>query len=60
MSKEPDRDEQLKRFIEWIKTIERDELERWLTDAFWKEQLEGSDLLRNFKLHLKSVDMRLT
>lgn len=53
-----DKTEELAAFIKWIKTIERAELERWLADAYWKDEMTESELVRFFKLHLKGVDMR--
>ena len=50
----------LQEFMEWVKTVRRDELEKWLADAFWKDQLVGTEIHRFFLLSQKGVDMRTT
>jgi len=50
--------ESLQEFIAWLKTIERDELEKWIVDAFWKDHLKESEILRFFLLSQAGVDMR--
>jgi len=48
----------LAEFQEWLKTLEPHDLWRWLCDAYWKDQLEGSEIERAYLLSQKGVDMR--
>jgi hypothetical protein len=36
-------------FVDWIKTVPREDLERSLIDGFWKGQLDESELKRFFE-----------
>lgn len=36
-------------FVDWIKTVSRSELERYLADALWKGSLDDSELKRCFE-----------
>jgi hypothetical protein len=49
----------LDKFQEWLKTVEPVDLWRWLSDAYWHNQLEGTELMRAFLLSQKGVDMRI-
>ncbi len=50
--------EELAAFIAWLPTVDRGELEQWLADGFWKDEIIDSELVRFFKLSLRGVDMR--
>ena len=41
-------------FMDWIKTVPRDELERHLIDGFWKGHLENSELKRFFECECRT------
>jgi len=45
-------------FPEWLKTVEPHDLWRWVCDACWKDQLEGSQIEQAYLLSQKGVDMR--
>lgn len=48
----------LREFIAWLATVSPDDLRRWLADAYWKDQLEDTEIKRFFLLSLKGIDMR--
>ena len=49
----------LKAMVEWLPTISRYELERWIGDALWKDGLlPDNDLMHAFEAHLQGVDLR--
>ena len=45
-------------FKEWLMTVAPNDLERWLLDAYWHEQLEDTELRRAYLLSKKGVDIR--
>ena len=47
-------------FKNWLMTVAPHDLERWLLDAYWKGDLEGSEMERAFLLSKKDVNMRTT
>lgn len=53
-----DKNQKFAEFVEWIKTIQRDELERWIIDAYWHDQLKDTEINRFFELKLYGIDMR--
>lgn len=48
----------LDKFQEWLRTVESHDLWRWLCDAYWQDQLKGTELERAYLLSHKGVDMR--
>jgi hypothetical protein len=48
----------LDKFQEWLKMVEPHDLWRWLCDAYWKDQLKGSEIERAYLLSQKGIDMR--
>lgn len=47
-------------FRGWLMGVAPHDLERWLMDAHWHNQLEDTELNRAFQLSKKGVDMRTT
>ena len=45
----------LRAFKEWLPTVAIHELRNWLMDAFYKGQLDQTELYRFFLLHQRSV-----
>lgn len=48
----------LDKFQEWLRTVEPHDIWRWLCDAYWHNQLKGTELERAYLLSQKGVDMR--
>lgn len=48
----------LKNFQEWLRTVEPHDLWRWLSDAYWHGELEGTEIKRAYLLSQRGVDMR--
>jgi hypothetical protein len=51
-----DRDK-IEEFKEWLETVPVDTLRSLVTDAYWKQQLRGTEIHRFFLLKQKAVDM---
>jgi len=47
-------------FKDWLMSVAPHDLERWLLDAYWHEQLDDTELRRAFLLSKKGVDIRTT
>lgn len=47
---------ELVEFKEWIKTMDRDELERLLCDALWKGTLDETEIYRYFLVRMSTPE----
>jgi hypothetical protein len=45
-------------FQAWLRRVGPHDLWKWLCDAYWHDQLEGTELKRAYLLHHKGVEMR--
>lgn len=57
-----DRVDNIEEFDEWISNLftagpTRERVRQWLVDAFWKDQLKGTELLRAFLLSQRGIQM---
>lgn len=48
----------LTEFQAWLRRIGPHDLWRWICDAYWHDQLEGTELNRAYLLSQRGVDMR--
>jgi hypothetical protein len=48
---------QLAAFIAWTSTLTAIELSAYLADACWKDQLDGTDIMRDFLLQARGIDL---
>lgn len=56
----PSNPNDLDKFQEWLRSVGQTDLWRWLCDAYWQGQLEGTELVRAYLLAQKGVDTRTT
>jgi hypothetical protein len=48
----------LAEFQAWLRRVGPHDLWKWICDAYWHDQLEGTELKRAYLLSKKGVDMR--
>lgn len=56
-TKAVDPPEDIDAFRSWLRTLRKDAIIDLLSDAYWKRQIEGSELLRSFRNHQAGVDL---
>jgi hypothetical protein len=48
----------LAKFQAWLRQVGQYDIWRWLCDAYWHDQLEGTELKRAYLLSQRGVNMR--